>query len=116
MERASHSAEENRRIFARGTDGSNPVPSREESANHRFLSPHACDRRIKIQTGEATGLGLSPVLCVRMAVNRYQAQPVPVTDAPDYRQSRAASNRRREHYSLSTLSMCRRWPVLTQTV
>jgi hypothetical protein len=42
-----------------GTDGSNPAPSSEESANHRFLSPHACDRRIKIQTGEGTGLGLS---------------------------------------------------------
>jgi hypothetical protein len=24
------------------TEGSNPFPSREESANHRFLSPHAC--------------------------------------------------------------------------
>jgi hypothetical protein len=30
--------------FVSGTDGSNPSPSREESANHRFLSPHACDR------------------------------------------------------------------------
>ena len=37
--------------------GGRSVPSREESANHRFLSPHACDRRIKIQTGEGTGLG-----------------------------------------------------------
>src|SRR6266478_3629124 len=34
--------------FVPGTDSSNPSPSREESANHRFLSPHACDRRIKI--------------------------------------------------------------------
>ena len=32
-------------ILDGGTDGSNPVPSREESANHRFLSPYACDRR-----------------------------------------------------------------------
>src|SRR5580704_10516688 len=37
-----------------GTDGSNPVPSREESANHRFLSPHACDRRRRGQ-GEPFG-------------------------------------------------------------
>src|SRR6202040_3718460 len=34
-----------RLVVSCGTDGSNPVPSREESANHRFLSPHACDRR-----------------------------------------------------------------------
>jgi hypothetical protein len=31
--------------FPRGTGGSNPSSSREESANHRFLGPHACDRR-----------------------------------------------------------------------
>ena len=33
--RHSHSAEENRRIFARGTDGSNPVSSSGESLNLR---------------------------------------------------------------------------------
>ena len=41
-------------ILDGGTDGSNPVPSREESANHRFLSPHACDRRRRGQ-GEPFG-------------------------------------------------------------
>ena len=40
--------------LGRGTDGSNPLPSREESANHRFLSPHACDRRRRGQ-GEPFG-------------------------------------------------------------
>jgi len=33
--RHGHSAEENRRIFARGTDGSNPVPSSGESGTNR---------------------------------------------------------------------------------
>ena len=33
----------------RGTGSSNPPLSREESANHRFLSPHACDRRRRRQ-------------------------------------------------------------------
>ena len=38
----------------RGTESSNPLPSRKESANHRFLSPHACARRRRGQ-GEPFG-------------------------------------------------------------
>jgi hypothetical protein len=38
----------------RGTGSSNPPLSREESANHRFLGPHACDRRRRGQ-GEPFG-------------------------------------------------------------
>ena len=37
--RHSHSAEENRRIFARGTDGSNPVPSSRQSVSVRISPP-----------------------------------------------------------------------------
>ena len=58
--------------------GSNPVPSSEESANHRFPSPHACDRRIKIQTGEGTGLGLSPALPGRERRPTRRAGLIPV--------------------------------------
>ena len=48
-----------KRFLYGGTDGSNPVPSSEESANHRFLSPHACDRRIKIRSPASAILPLS---------------------------------------------------------
>src|ERR1700747_1194645 len=48
--------------FLCGTDGSNPSPSSKESANHRFLSPHACDRRRRGQ-GEPFGARRhSPIL------------------------------------------------------
>src|SRR6516162_4105703 len=62
----------------RGTEFSNPAPSSEESANHRFPSPHACDRRIKIQTGEGTGLGLSPALPGRERRPTRRAGLIPV--------------------------------------
>ena len=52
--------------------------SSEESANHRFLSSHACDRRIKIQTGEGTGLGLSPALPGRERRPTRRAGLIPV--------------------------------------
>jgi hypothetical protein len=54
--------------LGRGTDGSNPLPSREESANHRFLSPHARDRRRRgqgaVRIVEVEGLAIRSIISV----------------------------------------------------